>query len=84
MAEPFESFTSRVIPLPAENVDTDQIVPARYLKATDKVGIIHMLKQRGKDVSFADVDDAKAAGAASGAESTGSSKPTARAGSAGR
>ncbi len=35
-----------------------------YLKATDKVGIIHMLKQRGKDVSFADVDDAKAAAAA--------------------
>jgi twitching motility protein PilT len=36
-----------------------------YLKATDKVGIIHMLKQRGKDVSFADADDAKAAAAAS-------------------
>ena len=35
-----------------------------YLKATDKVGIIHMLKQRGKDVSFADADDAKAAAAA--------------------
>jgi 3-isopropylmalate/(R)-2-methylmalate dehydratase small subunit len=39
VAEPFESFTSRVIPLPAENVDTDQIVPARYLKATDKEGL---------------------------------------------
>jgi twitching motility protein PilT len=40
-----------------------------YLKATDKVGILHMLKQRGKDISFADVDDAKAAGAAAnGAE----------------
>jgi 3-isopropylmalate/(R)-2-methylmalate dehydratase small subunit len=39
MAEPFESFTSRVIPLPADNVDTDQIVPARYLKATDKLGL---------------------------------------------
>jgi len=35
-----------------------------YLKATDKVGILHMLKQRGKDISFADVDDAKAASAA--------------------
>ena len=33
------SFTSRVIPLPAENVDTDQIVPARYLKVTDKAGL---------------------------------------------
>jgi 3-isopropylmalate/(R)-2-methylmalate dehydratase small subunit len=39
MAEPFALFTSRVVPLPAENVDTDQIVPARYLKVTDKVGL---------------------------------------------
>lgn len=39
MAEPFTTFTSQVIPLPAENVDTDQIVPARYLKVTDKAGL---------------------------------------------
>jgi 3-isopropylmalate/(R)-2-methylmalate dehydratase small subunit len=39
MPEPFVSFTSRVIPLPAENVDTDQIVPARFLKVTDKAGL---------------------------------------------
>lgn len=39
MAEPFTVFTSRVVPLPAENVDTDQIIPARYLKVTDKVGL---------------------------------------------
>jgi 3-isopropylmalate/(R)-2-methylmalate dehydratase small subunit len=39
MAEPFRTFTSAVIPLPAENVDTDQIVPARYLKVTDKAGL---------------------------------------------
>jgi 3-isopropylmalate/(R)-2-methylmalate dehydratase small subunit len=39
MAEPFRTFTSAVIPLPAENVDTDQIVPARYLKVTDKDGL---------------------------------------------
>jgi 3-isopropylmalate/(R)-2-methylmalate dehydratase small subunit len=43
MAEPFTSFTSRVIPLPAENVDTDQVVPARYLKATDKAGLSEAL-----------------------------------------
>jgi 3-isopropylmalate/(R)-2-methylmalate dehydratase small subunit len=43
MAEPFVSFTSRVIPLPAENVDTDQIVPARYLKITDKAGLAEAL-----------------------------------------
>lgn len=39
MAEPFVTFTSKVIPLPAENVDTDQIIPARYLKVTDKAGL---------------------------------------------
>ena len=43
MAEPFTSFTSRVIPLPAENVDTDQVVPARYLKVTDKDGLAEAL-----------------------------------------
>ncbi len=43
MAEPFASFTSRVIPLPAENIDTDQIVPARYLKVTDKAGLADAL-----------------------------------------
>jgi 3-isopropylmalate/(R)-2-methylmalate dehydratase small subunit len=39
MAQPYGTFTSAVIPLPAENVDTDQIVPARYLKVTDKAGL---------------------------------------------
>lgn len=39
MPERYESFSSRIIPLPAENVDTDQIVPARYLKVTDKAGL---------------------------------------------
>jgi 3-isopropylmalate/(R)-2-methylmalate dehydratase small subunit len=37
------TFTSKVIPLPAENVDTDQIVPARYLKMTDKAGLAEAL-----------------------------------------
>ncbi len=31
-------LTSTVVPLPIENVDTDQIIPARFLKATDKLG----------------------------------------------
>ena len=31
-------FSSTYIPLPIENVDTDQIIPARFLKATDKNG----------------------------------------------
>ena len=43
MADPFTVFTSRVIPMPAENVDTDQIVPARYLKVTDKDGLAEAL-----------------------------------------
>jgi 3-isopropylmalate/(R)-2-methylmalate dehydratase small subunit len=43
VAEPFRVFTSRVVPIPAENVDTDQIVPARYLKVTDKNGLAEAL-----------------------------------------
>jgi 3-isopropylmalate/(R)-2-methylmalate dehydratase small subunit len=43
MAEPFTMFTSKVIPLDAENVDTDQVVPARYLKVTDKEGLADAL-----------------------------------------
>ena len=43
MAEPFAVFTSAVVPIPAENVDTDQIVPARYLKVTDKAGLAEAL-----------------------------------------
>ncbi len=43
MGEPFRQFTSRVVPLRAENVDTDQVVPARYLKVTDKAGLADAL-----------------------------------------
>jgi 3-isopropylmalate/(R)-2-methylmalate dehydratase small subunit len=39
MPEPIRPFRGRVIPLPAENVDTDQVVPARFLKTTDKAGL---------------------------------------------
>ena len=38
---PYDSFnilTSTAIPLPIENVDTDQIIPARFLKATERKG----------------------------------------------
>lgn len=35
----FTTLTSRLVPLPVENVDTDQIIPARFLKATDKKGM---------------------------------------------
>ena len=43
MGEPFRQFSSRVVPLGAENVDTDQVVPARYLKVTDKAGLADAL-----------------------------------------
>lgn len=43
MPEPYRSVHSKVVPLPAENVDTDQIVPARYLKITDKAGLADVL-----------------------------------------
>jgi len=35
----FSKLTSRVMPLPVNDVDTDQIIPARFLKATDKNGM---------------------------------------------
>jgi 3-isopropylmalate/(R)-2-methylmalate dehydratase small subunit len=38
-----EGFSSALIPLPAENVDTDQIVPARYLKVVVKSGLADAL-----------------------------------------
>ena len=36
--EKFKTISSTVVPLPIENVDTDQIIPARFLKATSKLG----------------------------------------------
>jgi 3-isopropylmalate/(R)-2-methylmalate dehydratase small subunit len=37
--QPFKTLTSRVIPLAHNNIDTDQIIPARYLKVTNKEGL---------------------------------------------
>ena len=37
--EPFQILTSRVIPLLRDNIDTDQIIPAHFLKVTDKAGL---------------------------------------------
>ncbi len=39
MKHKFDVIISTCIPLPLENVDTDQIIPARFLKATDKEGM---------------------------------------------
>ena len=37
--EPFKTLTSKTVVLPVENVDTDPIIPARFLKATSKAGL---------------------------------------------
>mgnify|MGYP006127040371 FL=1 len=36
--DPFKILKSTTVPLPMENVDTDQIIPARFLKATERLG----------------------------------------------
>ncbi len=35
----FTTITSKVVPLPYNDIDTDQIIPARFLKITDKAGL---------------------------------------------
>jgi len=35
----FTKLISRVVPLLVDNIDTDQIIPARFLKVTDKNGL---------------------------------------------
>jgi len=37
--EKFATISSRVVVLPVDNIDTDQIIPARFLKTTDKAGL---------------------------------------------
>ena len=39
MNEPFEDFSSRMVVFPINNIDTDQIIPARFLKTTSKIGL---------------------------------------------
>jgi 3-isopropylmalate/(R)-2-methylmalate dehydratase small subunit len=43
MPDVFTTFSSALIPLPAENVDTDQVIPARFLKTTEKSGLADSL-----------------------------------------
>src|SRR2546423_1013830 len=37
--EPLKPFTSTLVAVPNENIDTDQIIPARFLKTTNKQGL---------------------------------------------
>jgi 3-isopropylmalate/(R)-2-methylmalate dehydratase small subunit len=41
--EPIRTFTSKTVALPIDNVDTDQIIPARFLKVTSRQGLGKML-----------------------------------------
>src|SRR5579859_4476195 len=37
--DPVTTFTSTIVALPIENIDTDQVIPARFLKTTNKSGL---------------------------------------------
>jgi 3-isopropylmalate/(R)-2-methylmalate dehydratase small subunit len=37
--DPIKTISSKIVSIPNENIDTDQIIPARYLKVTDKAGL---------------------------------------------
>ncbi|MBI1801906.1 MAG: 3-isopropylmalate dehydratase small subunit [Chloroflexi bacterium] len=52
--QPIKTFAARLLPLPSENIDTDQIIPARYLKVTDKAGLGDALftDWRARDPNF--------------------------------
>ena len=54
--EPIKIIHSRFVPLPLENVDTDQIIPARFLKATTREGFG---KNLFRDWRYEDNDEAK-------------------------
>ena len=68
MKQKFDIITSTCVPLPIENVDTDQIIPARFLKATDKAGFGENLfrdwryDKEGKPVSTFPLNDPAYAG----------------------
>jgi 3-isopropylmalate/(R)-2-methylmalate dehydratase small subunit len=51
--KPFTNFESRMVALPIANVDTDQIIPARFLKTTSKVGLDqHLFSDWRQDPNF--------------------------------
>lgn len=54
--KPLKSIHSRFVPLPIENVDTDQVIPARFLKATTREGFG---KNLFRDWRYVDNDESK-------------------------
>lgn len=59
----FDRLTSRVVPLRVDDIDTDQIIPARYLKVTSKDGLGPALfadwRAPGKPAAILETDEAK-------------------------
>jgi 3-isopropylmalate/(R)-2-methylmalate dehydratase small subunit len=50
---PFTTLESTVVVLPLDDVDTDQIIPARFLQVTDKTGLgEHLFADCGRDPDF--------------------------------
>lgn len=64
----FETFTSGAVPVEVENIDTDQIIPARFLKATERKGFGDNLFRdwrydaSGRPVAAFPLNDARYAG----------------------
>ena len=56
-----EKITSRVVPLAVDDIDTDQIIPARFLKVTSREGLVFFADWRapGKPAAILDTDAAK-------------------------
>lgn len=44
----FTTLSSKILPIPINDIDTDQIIPAQYLKVTDKNGLVEGLFKRWK------------------------------------
>src|SRR5437879_3186808 len=56
--EPFTTLTSRTVVLPAANIDTDQIIPARFLTTTTREGLgQHLFADWRYDASGAPLPD---------------------------
>ncbi len=56
--EKFTKLASTAVPLPIENIDTDQIIPARFLKVTNKIGFgNHLFKDWRFDKNNQPIND---------------------------
>ena len=65
MTEPFRTLNSRIVAMPVRNIDTDQIIPARFLTTTGRAGLGAALfrDQRGAGQCAAVLEDKRCLGA---------------------